>query len=125
MSVKPELQVPKLFPQEPREEGLRRAVGRGWEVEREGTPLPWSPASCFLSSVCLVHSTNEFIQLNESSQQPCGIDIGVMMSIEVETKAQRVEGVCPRSFSLEGVEGDLNPKATLLGLCCPPLKGPR
>lgn len=32
------------------------------------------------------------------------------MSVDVETKAQRVEGVCPRSFSLEGVEGGLNPK---------------
>ena len=100
-------------------------MGQGVGVEREGAPLPRSPASCFSSSVCLVHSTNEFIQLNESSQQPCGIDIGVMMSIEVETKAQRVEGVCPRSFILEGVKGDLNPKATLLGPCCPPLKGPR
>lgn len=41
MSKKPELQMPELFPQEPREGGLRRAVGRGrgvWGVEREGTP---------------------------------------------------------------------------------------
>lgn len=32
------------------------------------------------------------------------------MSTHVETKAQRVEGVCLRSFSLEGVKGVLNPK---------------
>lgn len=63
MGVKPELQMPKFFPQEPREEGLRRAAGRGRGVGREGTPTAVVTRFLFFK-LCVPGAFNHIISMN-------------------------------------------------------------
>lgn len=73
--MKPELQTPKLLPQEPREGGLRRtAGGKEGTSTAVTTPLLVSQALC---AECI-----QAYQLIESSQQPCVRGIGAIISVD-------------------------------------------